>query len=483
MRLVSHQKIDRGVLLQYAAVIGGSFLFGAFILYAFKTLSSTYAVFVSAAAISPFIIFILGNAKRFLLGLLTILLPIKVATTLGITEHLGGAGGFVVSVFDMVLLALYLLWIMEMAREKRTKIGFFPALSIPFIILITISFLSMSNARHVDFSVYEIIEVLKMYLCFVYLANAVKDKSDVSFLVALLIVGLLFEGILGIAQHIFGRPFFPTSLGGPRMIDSRVSGSWISYNDFAWYLSFIMPLALSILFSKISLIYEYISGLALFAGGAALLWTGSRGGWISFAVACVFVVLFAFSRLRLKTTMIKTYVLILAVVILISPAYPRLTSRIVDRFTSDDNGSAESRLPQYQVAFNIIKDNPFLGVGINNYSERMADYDDTEEGLQEITRYPVHNIYLHIAAEQGIFGLAAFLLCLAAIFAKGLNYSFNHDGFMAHVVAGLLAGIVAFLIHGLADTASIGSKMFMFVWFFAGTIFAIDKVDSKKMQP
>ena len=46
----------------------------------------------------------------------------------------------------------------------------------------------------------------------------------------------------------------------------------------------------------------------------------------------------------------------------------------------------------------------------------------TEEGIRELSVYPVHNIFLHLAAEIGIFGFAIFILVLAVIFYTGLNY-------------------------------------------------------------
>jgi hypothetical protein len=46
-----------------------------------------------------------------------------------------------------------------------------------------------------------------------------------------------------------------------------------------------------------------------------------------------------------------------------------------------------------------------------------------------------------------------------------------------YAVIGMVAGIMAFLIHGLFDTASIGSKMFLFIWFFSGIIFAARKIE------
>jgi O-antigen ligase len=206
------------------------------------------------------------------------------------------------------------------------------------------------------------------------------------------------------------------------------------------------------------------------------MWSSSRGGWISLAVGVLFVSLFVFNKIKGKKGLIKTFIWIVFVLILISPLFPRLSAKFFVRFAGSDRGSAESRLPQYTVAYNVIRNNPIIGVGINNYTGVMHDYDVSDEGLESITPHAVHNIFLHIVAEIGIFGIAIFIWFISTIFVEGMA-SISNRGFMAYTVIGILAGIMAFLVHGMVDTASLGSKLYMFVWFFAGVIFAAKRIN------
>jgi O-antigen ligase len=233
-------------------------------------------------------------------------------------------------------------------------------------------------------------------------------------------------------------------------------------------------------FSKINTVYKLACLLISTLAAGTLMWTNSRSGWISLGMAVLFMGFLIVSRIRGKKAFISAFLTAVLILILIFPLYPRLYNKIYGRFAGDDGGSAQSRLPQFEIAYNIIKNNPILGIGINNYSEVMWKYDVTEGGLRELSVYPVHNIYLHLAAEIGIFGFAMFMLILTIIFYKGINYVILNSGFEAYVVIGLLAGILAFLIHGLSDVASIGSKMFMFVWFFAGIIFGVNEIDPER---
>jgi putative inorganic carbon (HCO3(-)) transporter len=456
---------------------------GFFMVTFFLFLPNTFATFFTVAMIVPLIIVIMGDTKRFLMAILVICLPITVTMTLNATEHISGAAGYMVSVFDVALGALYLIWLIDILRKKSMKVNFFPKISIPAFFLILMGAVSMAFARFPDLSRFELIEVVKMYFCFLYLANNIKNKRDVQLVVLFLLLGLALEGVLGFLQHRYGDPYWPTTLGGTKKIQgSRIYGTWRSYNDFAWYLGLVMPLSFSILFSKIKPIYKFLCGLIFFLSAGSLMWTNSRGGWISFGAGALFVSICVFSKIKGKTGLIKTFGWIMIVAIFISPLYPRLSEKFFVRFGGEDRGSAESRLPQFKVAYSIIKDNPLVGVGINNYTEVMDDYDTTPEGIRTYTPHAVHNIFLHIGAEMGVFGLIAFMLLICAIFVEGMKHILSNDDFAAYAVIGMLGGIIAFLVHGLADTANIGGKLYMFVWFFTGMIYGIRKVEWRKLR-
>jgi O-antigen ligase len=450
---------------------------GIVIIGFFSFLPVTYAVLFSAALISPFFALIMRDSKRLLWFVLIICLPITVDFTFNHTGHIGGAGGYVISLFDIVLYILYLIWIQDIIARKHVNIKFFPEISIPAIILIVFSFLSIIPAKYPDLCIYETIEVIKMFLTFFYLANNIKTKNDVKFIITVSLLCLFFEGMLGWAQHRYGRPFFPEALGGPGWINYRVKGTWYSYNDFAWYLTFYLPMTISIIFSNIKTNKRLMCLLILAIGSGSLLWTNSRAGWISLMAAILFLGLLVFIKVKTKKYLINLILTLIIFSILVCPLYPRVFNKLYKRLAGADKGSAESRIPQFKIALNIIKKNPTLGIGINNYSEMMWEYDETPKGLQEITLHPVHNIFLHIAAEIGILGFFIFLWLILAIFYTGLIYILKaNDHFLEYAVIGMLSGILAFLVHGLVDTASIGSKLFVFVWFFAGTIAGIKKI-------
>ncbi len=107
----------------------------------------------------------------------------------------------------------------------------------------------------------------------------------------------------------------------------------------------------------------------------------------------------------------------------------------------------------------------------------MWDYDTTDIGVTSITTYQVHNIYLQIAAEMGIIGLAVFIWLILMVYKEGLSYIKASESTMSNTVVGLIAGITAFLIHGLVDAASLGNHLFLIFWFLAGLVVVIRKME------
>jgi len=107
----------------------------------------------------------------------------------------------------------------------------------------------------------------------------------------------------------------------------------------------------------------------------------------------------------------------------------------------------------------------------------MRDYDTTDIGVISITTYQVHNIFLQIAAEMGIIGLAVFIWLISMVYGEGVSYIKSSQGFMTAVSIGMLGGITAFLVHGLVDAASLGNHLFLIFWFLAGLVVAIRKME------
>lgn len=101
------------------------------------------------------------------------------------------------------------------------------------------------------------------------------------------------------------------------------------------------------------------------------------------------------------------------------------------------------RLKFQRIATHMIKSSPWTGIGFNHYIIVMPKH--WPEPLVTTEYLPVHNIYLFLAAETGLLGIAAFLLFIGALLKRVLQRKMTMSS------ATLLSIFLGLLFIGLCD--------------------------------
>jgi putative inorganic carbon (hco3(-)) transporter len=125
-------------------------------------------------------------------------------------------------------------------------------------------------------------------------------------------------------------------------------------------------------------------------------------------------------------------------------------------------GTTIERQEMWMEAATLVRESPWVGIGLNAYAYQ--------------SRYPhVHNLFLQIALDTGILGLAAFAAFLCYAIRSGWNaYHLNIE---RHLAIGILAAITVLLVHGLGDVIVWGtSKSSLVLWMVLSLAFGFDKV-------
>jgi hypothetical protein len=108
-----------------------------------------------------------------------------------------------------------------------------------------------------------------------------------------------------------------------------------------------------------------------------------------------------------------------------------------------------ARAQLWQAALEMFIERPVLGVGPGTYRLRYGDYIGSEHAD---TKIHSNNTYLELAATTGVVGLAAFLAAVAlvmlAVWRSLAGRPVDRHWLLR---AAILAGIVAFLAHGVVD--------------------------------
>lgn len=152
----------------------------------------------------------------------------------------------------------------------------------------------------------------------------------------------------------------------------------------------------------------------------SLLFTQKRGPLV-FAVCSCMVMYFIYKKINIKTIM-KFIVIIAALGVALIFAYNNIESinHALSRFVefSDDNADiSNGRMPLYELAIDIFKENPVFGIGWGGYRYEYGKY----KFLGTAETMNAHNIYLQVLSEIGIVGFVLIFSLMIYTFIKTIQ--------------------------------------------------------------
>jgi O-antigen ligase len=417
------------------------------------TLSSHWAPLLAVVAMVPSIGVVVGDVRRLLLLALVFDVPFSIGRHLYYNldaAKLGSLGGLGISVTTLAIPMLYAMWIGN-ALARRGN-GTRPWLRPAAALAIYIGFVtfSITQASSKSLSFFEIWMLLQSLLIFIYIASTVRSRDDVVYLVTVLAVAVLLESLIMLATYGTGQTFKfagistqidPATVGSEPL--SRVGGTVGGPNAAAAFLDLLLAPILALALSKVRRIYRLVAAGAFVFGLIALVLTQSRGGWIAVGVSCAIVIGYAWYRGWIPGMAPVLVITGAAIVIYF------LRNEILARFLTNDAGSADSRIPLIRLAFHMIKQHPLFGVGANNFGINIHNYATPEFNADWL--YTVHNRFVLIWAEDGIFALVAFVTFLLGALRNGWRCRKMSDQAMSLLAVGLMAGVLGQMIHMMVD--------------------------------
>lgn len=127
------------------------------------------------------------------------------------------------------------------------------------------------------------------------------------------------------------------------------------------------------------------------------------------------------------------------------------------------------RIYHQKIAFNMIQDKPLTGIGYQQFGSKIADYLPNKPPPKG-TLSAVHNIFLFVWAETGIFSLCFLLVFIYSIFKQALKAPFSLT------VISLVSIWVAFLFIGLCDFYPIFSQQGRLLFFSMGGLLFLNTI-------
>jgi O-antigen ligase len=138
----------------------------------------------------------------------------------------------------------------------------------------------------------------------------------------------------------------------------------------------------------------------------AIVATGSRGGFLGFAA--MLVVLAAFAARKRPGLVFAGVLAVLCALPMLPSSYWQRMASITDP-SKDDVQSSQARQRLMGESLDAFVENPLTGVGAGLFK-------DWKPQARAEAWHEAHNVWLQVAAELGIFGLAAFLFLVFRAF-------------------------------------------------------------------
>ncbi|MDA8084294.1 MAG: O-antigen ligase family protein [Nitrospiraceae bacterium] len=211
--------------------------------------------------------------------------------------------------------------------------------------------------------------------------------------------------LLGILQHVTGLTY---PLPKQPLRDGKLYGFFRYYIQagctFSTLAVFFSFLALYWRTSRTRRIMLGISAAFMFAG---TVMTFARTYFLSLLGSLVLV----FTRKSLRTAVLGATAMA-AVIAIVFALFPPVRSRAASIFDVHKNPSNVERLYLMRIAADIITDHPVIGVGQREWEHTAGAYSTPyrkDWNFSEALYAHAHNVYLTVASETGLVGLALFL--------------------------------------------------------------------------
>lgn len=242
------------------------------------------------------------------------------------------------------------------------------------------------------------------------------------------------------------------------VLDDRLTGftsHWMTYSGLLM-LPFIFFAVLLVL-RRAGRRETAVVALVLAAMLAAIAFSLTRSVWLGIAAALGLFLLFFRPKFLLG---LAPLVLVAA---LLAPAAVR--SRVLSIVDLQDRSNRD-RVHMAWSGVKLFLDRPWTGVGSHNVEKAVRENEARYRHPQaEQVNVHLHNNFLQILAERGLFALASFLLACAFILAGLIRRLRRSQGEGRALAAGVLFAFVGFLVAGLFEY-NFGDSEIKFMLFY-----------------
>ncbi len=347
----------------------------------------------------------------------------------------------------------------------------FHAADYAVMIFVAVATLSLFFTARLDVATNEWRTVIVAPALFYFAFRAIFPKEKEMWLILdAYVLGGLLVALIGLWQYATGQNLI-TAEGGLL----RLRSIYGSPNNVALYLGRMLPLLVSmaLLGASAGRRRRWLYGGAIIPLGLALLLTFSKGGLLLGVPAGLLVVFWIWQRHngRSPWPWVVAFAALSAIALFLARQVPQLAPRL-DLF----GATGVFRVNLWQASLQMIRENPILGVGLDNFLYAYRGRYILDAAWQEPNLNHPHNIFLDFATRLGLLGFLAggwMIWVLARTLKRALAKMTVQ---WLPVAAGFMGALATMLVHGLVDHSFFLVDLAFSFYLMMGTAVWLDKL-------
>ena len=362
----------------------------------------------------------------------------------------------------------------------------------------TVHYLPLSLAPH--FTVREFFRFSSYLVFYILTIQLLQDRERLRQTVRIVLATGAAIAVEAIVQYLFGKDlaygFRPSSFGA----NGAIVGPFFYANHFAGYMEMLVPLAVSLFLIHRSkrrrglamrhailaaleqgvqnkrLLYGLCGGVMLLS----ILISNSRGGVIASCIGLAWMLTVGWKTFRRQMQHPGRYILVLLLLVLLGAGRVGLHRLDVKfgRIVNENEITLGTRALIWKDALGIARDFPITGTGFGTFGNIFPSYDTLN--LRTRTRN-AHNDYLENLTEGGVIAVILVLLFLVVQFRHFLHSIRSRQNPEERAyLAGASAGMVALLVHSLAEFQfNMSTAVSLYFFFLCGINIVISQKETE----
>lgn len=307
--------------------------------------------------------------------------------------------------------------------------------------------LFLSCFKYFDYSFSQYFEqAIKFLILYFIIINLVKTPKECIGMAWMIVILAGIAALIGIYQYVFnvGQMYYEGRV--------RITGTETDPNLFGTQLVLSIPLALSLFWSYRNKFLKILFTGAILIILAAIVFTFSRTALVALLTVAVLAVI---RPIFLKPRSFTPLMLFIIVCLIMLPFIPQEYWERAKSITDLEDMAVRSRLTAWQLGWQMIKENPFRGVGFGVFKyEHLKEslISPDVEGAYQTALY-AHNSYIEVTAEAGIFAFIFLMLLIAWTYrnlkrAQNLFYEKGRK-LLLHISIGFEISLIGYLVGGI----------------------------------